>query len=158
MSDKQWRQTLEVTLDGVFYGSRAALKVMTPGGVIVNVASISGLGGDYAVGAYNTAKAGVINLTHTIAIESGKKGIRVNAVCPGVINTPPIELLWQVAPQLEGRVRETIPLGRFGKPEDVAKTILFLCSADAAYVHGSTLVVDGGLTASSGIPQLIPDT
>src|SRR5216117_1722888 len=140
-----WTRTLEVTLTAAFTGLQAVAPVMRTqgGGAVVNVASISGLGGDRGLAAYNAAKAGMINLTRTAALELAPAGIRVNAVCPGLIATPAL-------------ARALVPVGRFGRREEVARAILFLASDDASYITGTTLVVDGGLTAGTGIPDLMP--
>jgi meso-butanediol dehydrogenase/(S,S)-butanediol dehydrogenase/diacetyl reductase len=152
-----WQKTLSVTLSGVFYGMRFALPQMVAqgGGTIVNTASISGLGGDYGAGAYNAAKAGVINLTRAAAIEYARKNIRVNAVCPGVIATPAV-LKGLIArsrdpERARRRAEECHPMGRLGKPEEIAKVVLFLASDDASFMTGSAVVVDGGVTAHTGL-------
>jgi meso-butanediol dehydrogenase/(S,S)-butanediol dehydrogenase/diacetyl reductase len=152
----EWRRTLEVTLTAVFTGLRAVAPVMRErgGGAIVNVASISGERGDRGLAAYNAAKAGVINLTRTAALELAPGGIRVNAVCPGLIDTPALRRAFGRMPEREAPVREVVPLGRFGTAEEVARPILFLASDDASYVTGTTLVIDGGLRAGTGIPWL----
>jgi meso-butanediol dehydrogenase/(S,S)-butanediol dehydrogenase/diacetyl reductase len=152
-----WHKTLSVTLSGVFYGMRFALPQMVAqgGGAIVNTASISGLGGDYGAGAYNAAKAGVVNLTRTAAIEYARKNIRVNAVCPGVIATPAV-LNGLIArsrnpERARQRAEECHPMGRLGKPQEIARVVLFLASEDASFMTGSMVVVDGGVTAHTGL-------
>jgi meso-butanediol dehydrogenase/(S,S)-butanediol dehydrogenase/diacetyl reductase len=147
-----------VTLTAVFTGLRAVVPLMRRqgGGAVVNVASISGLGGDRGLAAYNAAKAAVINLTRTAALELAPAGIRVNAVCPGLIDTPAIRRAFGRVPGRETTAREAIPLKRFGRPEEVACAILFLASEEASYITGSMIVVDGGITAGSGIPDLVP--
>ncbi len=156
LSDEAWRHTQRVSLDGVFYGMRAALPLLVArgGGAIVNIASISGLGGDEGLGAYNAAKGGVINLTRTVALEVADRGVRVNAICPGLIDTPALQGVWAQVPQRREPTERSIPLGRFGTPQEVASLALFLASDDAAYVTGAAIVVDGGLTARSGVPPL----
>src|SRR3989454_10755388 len=153
-----WTRTLEVTLTAAFTGLQAVAPVMRGqgGGAVVNVASISGLGGDRGLAAYNAAKAGMINLTRTAALELAPAGIRVNAVCPGLIDTPALQRALGRVPAREAVVRAAVPLGRFGRAEEVARAILFLASDAASYITGATLVVDGGLTAWSGIPDLVP--
>ena len=155
-----WTRTLEVTLTAVFTGLQAVAPAMRRqgGGAVVNVASISGLGGDRGLAAYNTAKAGVINLTRTAALELASAGVRVNAVCPGLIATPALARAFGGAPEREARARSVVPVGRFGSAEEVARAILFLASDDASYITGTTLVVDGGLTAGTGIPDLVPES
>ncbi len=150
-----WARTLAVTLTAVFTGLRAAIPLLAArGGAVVHVASISGLGGDPGLAAYNAAKAGVINLTRTAALELASRKIRVNAVCPGAIDTPAFA---RVPAPGAAAVRAAVPMRRLGRPDEVARTILFLASDDASYVTGATLVVDGGLTAGSGIPALVPE-
>ena len=153
-----WTRTLAVTLTAAFTGLQAVAPIMRTqgGGAVVNVASISGLGGDRGLAAYNAAKAGMINLTRTAALELAPAGIRVNAVCPGLIATPALARALGGAPEREERARAAVPVGRFGRREEVARAILFLASDDASYITGTTLVVDGGLTAGTGIPDLMP--
>jgi meso-butanediol dehydrogenase/(S,S)-butanediol dehydrogenase/diacetyl reductase len=153
-----WARTLDVTLTAAFTGLKAVVPVMRAqgGGAVVNVASISGLGGDRGLVAYNAAKAGVINLTRTAALELATASIRVNAVCPGLIATPALARALGGAPEREERARAAVPVGRFGRRDEIARAILFLASDDASYITGTTLVVDGGLTAGTGIPDLVP--
>jgi len=152
-----WTRTLAVTLTAAFTGLQAVAPIMRAqgGGAVVNVASISGLGGDRGLVAYNAAKAGMINLTRTAALELAPAGIRVNAVCPGLIATPALARALGGAPEREERARAAVPVGRFGRREEVARAILFLASDDASYITGTTLVVDGGLTAGTGIPDFM---
>jgi meso-butanediol dehydrogenase/(S,S)-butanediol dehydrogenase/diacetyl reductase len=152
-----WTRTLDVTLTAVFTGLQAAIPIMRAqgGGAVVNVASISGLAGDRGLAAYNAAKAGVVNLTRAAALELAPAGIRVNAVCPGLIATPALARALGDEPERERRARAAVPVGRFGRPEEVARAICFLASDDASYVTGTTLIVDGGLTAGTGIPDLV---
>jgi meso-butanediol dehydrogenase / (S,S)-butanediol dehydrogenase / diacetyl reductase len=154
----EWRRTLDVTLTAVFTGLRAAVPFMRTqgGGAVVNVASISGLAGDRGLAAYNAAKAGVVNLTRTAALELAPAGVRVNAVCPGLIDTPALARAFGRLPERAAAARAAIPLGRFGTAEEVAAAIVFLAAPEAAYITGTTLVVDGGLTAATGIPTLVP--
>jgi meso-butanediol dehydrogenase/(S,S)-butanediol dehydrogenase/diacetyl reductase len=157
LSDGGWRRSLAVTLDAVFYGIRAALPVMLAqgSGSIINTASISGLGADYGLAAYNAAKAAVINLTRTAAIEHAHRGVRVNAICPGVIATPPLLRLLD-AGGTRAALEARVPARRLGTPEEIANVALFLASDEASYVTGAAIVVDGGLTAQTGIPSLVP--
>jgi meso-butanediol dehydrogenase / (S,S)-butanediol dehydrogenase / diacetyl reductase len=151
MPVESWQRAIAVTLSGVFYGMRFALPRMVAqgGGVIVNTASVSGLAADYMLGAYNAAKAGVINLTRTAAIEYARKNIRVNAVCPGSIATPP---LLRALGEGEGRrlLEDHHPIGRLGLPEEIARVVLFLASDDSSFMTGSIVVADGGISAHTG--------
>jgi meso-butanediol dehydrogenase/(S,S)-butanediol dehydrogenase/diacetyl reductase len=156
MSIDGWLKTISVTLSGVFYGMRFALPQMLAqgGGAIVNTASISGLFGDYRMGAYNAAKAGVVNLTKTAAIEYARKNIRVNAVCPGMIATPPVVSMLGATrdpDRTNKNAAESHPIGRLGQPEEIAKVVLFLASDDASFMTGSIVVADGGATAHTGL-------
>jgi meso-butanediol dehydrogenase/(S,S)-butanediol dehydrogenase/diacetyl reductase len=151
---ESWRRVLGVDLDGVFHGCKAAIPYMVAqgGGVIVNTASISGLGGDAGLGPYSAAKGGLINYTRTLAMEHGGDNIRVNAVCPGVIDTALAAAVHETPAYLEELVSR-VPLRRMGRPEEVAAAILFLASDAASYITGTTLVVDGGVTSSTGLPD-----
>ena len=156
LDDASWALTLQVSLTGVFYGMRAAIPALRKtAGRLVNVASISGIGGDEGLAAYNAAKAGVLNLTRTTALEVAGDGIRVNAICPGLIDTPALQGVWERLPDAREPAARSVPLGRFGTPEEIASLALFLASAESSYLTGSAIIIDGGLTARSGIPGLV---
>jgi meso-butanediol dehydrogenase/(S,S)-butanediol dehydrogenase/diacetyl reductase len=154
----EWSRTLDVTLTAAFTMLRAAIPAMRARGIgaVVNVASVSGVRADRGLAAYNAAKAGLINLTRTAALELVGSGIRVNAVCPGLIDTPALQRAFARWPARAAVARAAVPAGRFGRPDEVARAILFLASEEASYVTGTTLVVDGGLSAGTGIPDLVP--
>src|SRR5262249_32623810 len=114
------------------------------GGAIVSVASVSGLSAAPLHGAYGAAKAGLISLTKTLAVELAASGIRVNAVAPGAIATP--RALAMTSPERRAESARAIPMGRWGEPEEIAKAVTFLASDLASYITGQTLVVDGGAT------------
>ena len=151
---EEWRRTLAVDLDSVFYGCRAAIPRLraSGGGAIVNTASVSGLGGDYRLPAYNAAKGGVVNLTRSVALDHAHEGIRCNAVCPGATETPLSRGILANAP-LAAEFRRLIPIGRIARADEVASAVAFLASDDAAYITGVMLPVDGGLLAATGQPD-----
>jgi NAD(P)-dependent dehydrogenase (short-subunit alcohol dehydrogenase family) len=120
---------------------------------IVNTASIAGLGGDYGHWAYSAMKAGVINLTRIVAIEEAVHGLRVNSVCSGAVDTPLLQAGLRQVPAYGETALRVIPMARFGRPEELADTVLFLASDLASYVTGAVLVADGGLTAANGMPR-----
>jgi meso-butanediol dehydrogenase/(S,S)-butanediol dehydrogenase/diacetyl reductase len=156
-SDEVWNHTLDVGLTAVFRSTRRALLIMRSqrSGAIVNTASISGLRADYGIAAYNAAKAAVINLTRVTAIENARFGVRCNCVCPGAIETP--LLVGSATPQMIDKFKEVIPLGRLGKPEEMANVVLFLASDLASFVTGAAFVADGGQTARTGSPSFLPE-
>lgn len=151
----EWQRVINIDLSAVFYGCRAAIPVMRDSGrgAIINIASVSGVAGDFGFTAYNAAKGGVINYTRAAAIDHAREGIRINAICPGPVNTPILEGI-QALPGARDAWLETVPLGRFAEPEEIASVATFLASDDAAYMTGSIVVVDGGLTAHTGQPNL----
>lgn len=152
-----WQRTLAVTLSSVFLGIKYAVPIMRQqnSGVIVNTASVSGMRADYGMGAYNAAKAGVINLTRNAALENAAYGIRVNCVCPGGIDTRAPQLLaGRRAPAFRQAMAAAHPLGRMGQAAEVAEAILYLASDEASFITGASLPVDGGLTAHTGLPDM----
>jgi NAD(P)-dependent dehydrogenase (short-subunit alcohol dehydrogenase family) len=150
-----WDRVMEVNLKGVWLGCRAAVPAMldSGGGSIVNVASFVALmGAATAQMAYTASKGGVLAMTRELAVEYARQGIRANSICPGPIETPLLaELLADPARRQRRLVH--IPIGRFGRPEEIANAALFLASDDASFVTGSALVVDGGITAAYVTPE-----
>jgi NAD(P)-dependent dehydrogenase (short-subunit alcohol dehydrogenase family) len=146
VDDRLWHRLIDVNLTGTYHAMAAVIPVMLAGGcgVIVNNASVSGLNPTRGEAAYSAAKAGVIALTASGALEYGPT-IRVNCVAPGFIRTP-LTAVWDHHPEAFAPIGEAIPLGRIGEADEVADVIAFLCSDAAAYVTGHTLVVDGGLS------------
>lgn len=151
-----FRRSLDVGLTSYWYATKLALVPMLAQGrgSIVNTASVSGLAGDYGLGAYNVLKAGVVNLSRVTGIEYARRGIRCNAVCPGPIATPPIDRLHDASPEIWSDIRDAIPMGRYGRAEEIADVVLFLASDEAAFVTGTHIVADGGLFAHSGMPPI----
>lgn len=152
ISDAAWRKVMATDLDGVFYGCRAAIPHLEKTkGSIINTASVSGTGGDWNLLPYNAAKGGVVNLTRALAMDLGRRGIRVNSVCPSLTRTPMTKDTFKDAEAM-AKFAERIPLGRPCEPEEVAAVIAFLASSDASFVTGANIAVDGGVSASNGQP------
>ncbi|GHE02795.1 SDR family NAD(P)-dependent oxidoreductase [Streptomyces alanosinicus] len=150
----EWRRTFAVDVDGVFFASRAALPhLRRVGGCIVNVGSVSGLGADWSLAAYNAAKGALVNLTNAMALDHGHEGVRVNAVHPSLTRTPVTSFIVENEDALAA-FRERIPMRRPAEPAEVADAIAFLASSDARFVNGAHLPVDGGLSASNGQPRM----
>jgi meso-butanediol dehydrogenase / (S,S)-butanediol dehydrogenase / diacetyl reductase len=152
---EEWQKVIAVDLHSVFYACKVAIPIMIQqgGGAIINVASISGMAADYGFAPYAAAKGAIINYTRSLALDHARNGIRVNALCPGLVETPltagaladeSLRQLW------EGN----IPMGRAGRPEELAKVARFLASDDASYITGAVIAVDGGITAWTGQPNL----
>lgn len=150
-----WQLVMDVNLKGVWLGCRAAVPAMlaSGGGSIVNVASFVALvGAATAQVAYTASKGGVLSFTRELAVEYARQGIRANSLCPGPIETPLLaELL--ADPGRRQRRLTHIPIGRFGRPEEIARAALFLASDEASFVTGSSMVVDGGITAAYVTPE-----
>ncbi len=157
-SFQEWRHVFATNLDGAFLCSQACVPLMlkSGGGAIVNIASISGLRASTLRVAYGTSKAALIHLTRQQAAELGTRGIRVNAIAPGPVET---EMAKQVhTPAIRADYHDAIPLGRYGTLDEIADAIGFLCSKAAGYVNGQVLAVDGGFDAVGvGLPTLRRD-
>lgn len=152
---KRWKKSLEVTLDGTFYGLRAALRVMIPrrAGVVINISSGAGLGGEPFHNAYGAAKAAVHNLTQLACVENAQHGIRINALCPGPIDTETLRHALSQRPGGIDAFTAQIPAGRFGRADEIASAAVFLACDESAYVNGAILTVDGGIAARTGSPR-----
>lgn len=155
-SYEEFRHVLGTNLDGAFLCTQAAARIMLRerrGGAVVNIASISGLRASTLRVAYGTSKGALIHLTKQQAIELGNAGIRVNAIAPGPVDTEMAKLVHSVA--IRADYHDVIPLNRYGTVEEIADAVGFLCSAQAAYINGQVLAVDGGFEASGvGLPTL----
>lgn len=155
-SFEEFRHVLGTNLDGAFLCSQACVEVMKKsgdGGAIVNIASISGLRASTLRVAYGTSKAALLHLTKQQAVELGTVGIRANAVAPGPVDTEMAKLVHSVA--IRSDYYDTIPMNRYGTPEEIANAVGFLCSPAASFINGQFLAVDGGFDASGvGIPTL----
>jgi NAD(P)-dependent dehydrogenase (short-subunit alcohol dehydrogenase family) len=154
----EWQRVLDVNLNGAFLCTHACAPAMLRGGggAVVNIASISGLRASTLRVAYGTSKAALIQLTKQYAVELGTAGIRVNCVAPGPVDTAMAKLVHSVA--IRQDYHDVIPLNRYGTPEEIAATVVFLCSEDASYINGQTLAADGGFEAMGvGLPTLRRD-
>lgn len=151
IDDAAWQRLIDVNLTGVFQMTRAALPhLAATRGNIVNIASAAGLVGTPYASAYSASKSGVVGLTRSIAVEYATRGVRVNAICPGAVDTPLIAGGFDAITDVEPRLFERLTplLGAMAKPEDIAAAVAFLASGDAAFVTGAILAVDGGQTAA----------
>lgn len=165
-TDEEWDRVIKVILTGTFYCCRAGGAIMEhqESGCIVNISSINGQSPAALVGAYNVAKAGIISLTETLAVELAAYGVRVNAVCPGPVYTAfnqsnmaqRSSSLGISEEEIIERVRKAVPLGRWGEPMDIAEGVAFLCSPAASWITSEVLRVSGGLTGVSAVPPKKP--
>lgn len=142
MSEAEWRQTLSINLDGVFHACHEAANVLRDGGAIVNISSIAGHRGSHHRAHYAASKAGVLGLTRSLAYELAPRGIRVNAVSPGLIDTGMVRPLLQ---ERGAGIIDNAPLKRLGRPEEVATVVAFLCSEWASFITGESVHVNGGM-------------
>lgn len=151
MTDEIWDRTFAVNMEGVFLCSRAVISHLKERkyGKIINIASVLALRGSMYYAHYGATKAGVVAFTQGLAVELGPHNINVNAVGPGVINTPMAD--HDVAPEVRQRLQKRIPLRRIGVPRDIANAVLFLASDEASYITGQCLYVCGGLSAEAGL-------
>ncbi len=146
---ENWKRVLDINLTGVYLGMKHAIPVMMErgGGSIISTASVAGMVGWRGAAAYSAAKAGVINLTRTAAIEYARFRIRVNCICPGVIQTPLLDSVQGPDEASRARLLQLQPMPRLGDADDIAHMALYLASDESAFVTGAAMVVDGGYTA-----------
>lgn len=153
-SEEDWDRTININLKGVWLCMKYEIRQMQKqgfGGAIVNMSSITGLVGSANAAAYCASKHGVIGLTKAAALENARSGIRINAVCPAAIETPMAQRLFGL-PAVHKYVLSCHPIGRFGKPTEVAEAVVWLCSDRASFMTGQSLVLDGGYLAGQSSP------
>jgi NAD(P)-dependent dehydrogenase (short-subunit alcohol dehydrogenase family) len=150
--DDEWDRIVNINLRGVFYGMKHQIPAMvaTGGGAIVNTSSGAGVIGIAGQAAYAASKHGVIGLTRAAALDYAAAGVRINAVCPGIIDTPMMDRFSGGTEEGRQRVVGQEPVGRMGRPEEIASAVLWLCSDPGAFTIGHALVVDGGQTVGRG--------
>jgi NAD(P)-dependent dehydrogenase (short-subunit alcohol dehydrogenase family) len=155
LSLDQWRADFAVNADAVFIGTKAAMKVMTKagGGSIVNIASTCGIRAAPYLASYSASKAAMIQFSAVAAMEGARAGVRVNVIVPGQVNTPGNEDYTRMNPDAAKATADAIPMGRGGKPDELAQAIAFLLSDAAAYITGVALPVDGGKAAQMYLPS-----
>ena len=141
MTLDEWHAVIQTNLDGVFHCCKFGTEILRDGGRVVNIASVAGLVGFHGQANYAAAKAGVIGMTRVLAKELARRQLTVNAIAPGVIQTP---MLGEVKPEVMAEYLKQIPLGRLGSPADIANAILFLASEESSYITGQVLPVTGG--------------
>jgi NAD(P)-dependent dehydrogenase (short-subunit alcohol dehydrogenase family) len=154
-SEEDWDRTIAVNLKGVWLCLKYEIRQMLKqggSGAIVNMASITGLGGAVGAAAYSASKHGVLGLTKSAALETAKSGIRINAVCPGFTETPMTDRVFRV-PGVRKRILSGHPSGRLGKPGEIAEAVVWMCSDRASFMTGQSLVLDGGALAGPNSPS-----
>ncbi len=146
LSEEEWDRTINANLKGIWLSLKYQIPIMLQqkGGVIVNMASMSAIIGNPGVSIYSASKGGVVALTQSAAIEYAASGIRINAISPGVISTPMVD---DIPTRLLEDIQSKHPIGRLGKPEEIANAVVWLCSDKASFVTGHNMVIDGGYTA-----------
>jgi NAD(P)-dependent dehydrogenase (short-subunit alcohol dehydrogenase family) len=156
LTEEEWDACMGVTLKGVWLSMKAQLPLLeeSGGGAIVNIASVSGMRGEAHQSAYAAAKGGVRTLTKAVAAEYGKRGIRINTVCPGGINSGGMQFYLKHMPDMEEKVNNVHAMGRIAEPEEIADAVIFLCSEKASFITGHDLVVDGGVLVRSNVMDL----
>tara|TARA_B110000503_G_scaffold38738_2_gene63665 strand:- start:45658 stop:46425 length:768 start_codon:yes stop_codon:yes gene_type:complete len=156
LTEEEWDRCMGVTLRGVWLCMKYQLPLIeaSGGGAIVNVASVSGIRGDALQSAYSAAKGGVLSLSKTVAVEYAKRGIRVNTVCPGGINSGGMDFYLKKMPKMRDKVLNVHAMGRLAEPSEIADAVVYLCSERASFITGHDLVVDGGILVRSNVIDL----
>jgi meso-butanediol dehydrogenase/(S,S)-butanediol dehydrogenase/diacetyl reductase len=162
LQSHHWHRIQAVNLHALFESCQSALPYLLAtiandedaSAAIVNVSSVSGMAGDHGLAADNAAKAGALNFTRSLALELAPRRIRVNSISPGAVDTP-LAAATSGTPVIARAFRAAIPMGRFGKPDEIAAAIAFLAADEASFVTGANLAVDGGLTAGTGHPNML---
>ena len=151
--DSEIDRIIDINVKGVLYLSRAAIpELLKTKGNIVNISSVSGLGGDWTLPIYNASKGAVTNLTRSLALQLGSQGVRVNSICPSLTRSDMTAGLTSNDQAMKA-IKSRMPLGRAAEPEEIAGPVAFLASDDAVFVTGVNLPVDGGVSASNGQPN-----
>lgn len=148
ISEEFWDKVMNINLKGIFLCMRSEIREMLrqKQGVIVNCASVAGVVASPFAATYAASKHGVVGLTKSAAKECGPFGIRINAICPGWVETPILDYLYHKDPEFEQKSCRHVALGRFAQPEEIAHVIAFLCSDEASYVAGTATIIDGGMS------------
>ena len=156
LTEKEWDRCMGVTLRGVWLCMKHQLPLIeaSGGGAIVNVASVSGIRGEVFQSAYAAAKGGVITLSKATAAEYAKRGIRINTVCPGGINSGGMQFYLDKMPEMREKTLNAHAMGRLAEPEEIADAVVYLCSDRASFITGHDLVVDGGVMVRSNVIEL----
>lgn len=156
LSEKEWDACMGVTLKGVWLCMKYQLPLIeaSGGGAIVNIASVSGIRGEAYQSAYAAAKGGVITLTKAVAAEYAKRGVRINTVCPGGIDTTGMRFYLKSMPEMREKTLNAHAMGRLAQPDEIANAVVFLCSSEASFITGHDLVVDGGILVRSNVVEV----
>ncbi|MCL4104082.1 UNVERIFIED_CONTAM: hypothetical protein GTU68_034944 [Idotea baltica] len=156
LSEEEWDNCMGVTLKGVWLCMKYQLPLIesSGGGAIVNIASVSGIRGEVFQSAYAAAKGGVLTLSKAVASEYARRGVRVNTVCPGGIDTAGMRFYLESMPDMREKTLNAHAMGRLAKPEEIADAVVYLCSDEASFITGHDLVVDGGILVRSNVVEL----
>ncbi|WXG42194.1 MAG: SDR family NAD(P)-dependent oxidoreductase [Candidatus Freyarchaeum deiterrae] len=155
LTTEQWHSLFKVNMDGMFYFSRAIVKSMQEGDRIINISSINAFCGNVTAAHYAATKAAVVGFTKTLALEVAYKGITVNAIAPGIIQTAMTKSISELPPEFVKEYVKEIPAGRIGKPEDIAALAAFLASPESSYITGQTIIIDGGILLANPTQQFL---